>query len=87
MRYFKVEELITDNGAFLVIKTKRDLVLEDGTSETTLFASAKKEPKLGDAVTCGNRLVRIADRRRDQNGALWLMDEDTRTWSKWDDEN
>lgn len=83
MKNFDVEERVTEDGAVLVIKTKHDLRFEDGSTTKEMVLRANYGPRLGERVMCGGVLVKVADKRYSESGAMWVMDEDTKAWFEW----
>lgn len=56
-----------------------DAIVEQG-SEVTLHLRDYDVPREGSRVMTDGRLVKVAGRRYDGAGKLWLLDEDTRVW-------
>ena len=83
MNNFEVSERVTEDGGILEIKTRHGLMFEDGSTVKEIVAGKNMEPRIGEMVRCGSILVKVSHKRYDSNGRLWLMDEDTRAWFRW----
>ena len=84
MKNFEVEEHMTEKGSVLRISTKNGLVFEDGSTTMEVVLRSDYGPRIGERVMCGKVLVKVAQRRYDDNHDLMVMDEDTKAWFRWD---
>ena len=56
---------------------------EGGERSATIRFREDHGPRIGERVMIGRSLVKVADKRYDQSGAIHVLDEDTRAWHKW----
>lgn len=71
-------------GADVLIETRHGLMFDDGTTERVERIRKDLGPRIGErSMVCG-MLVKVADKRYDDSGSLWVMDEDTRAWLPWE---
>ncbi len=84
MRDFEVEEHLTDDGALLVVSTKRGLTFENGERTMEIVVRSDYGPRIGERVMIGRHLVKVSQRRYDSGHNLMLMDEDTKAWFRWE---
>lgn len=79
----RVTTIPRKNGFDVVVGSVRGLKTENGDSTVTIRFREDHGPRIGERVMVNGRLVKIADKRWDQAGALHVMDEDTRAWLAW----
>lgn len=80
MRNVDIEEYLAEDGSDVVVRTRHGMVFENGEQEMVLHVRGDNWPRLGQRVSCGGILVKVADKRFDAEGKRWVMDEDTRGW-------
>ncbi len=71
-------------GIDIVIESRNGMKFSDGLVEKVLRLRSDHGPRIGATVRVGRTTIRVADRRHDEAGRLWLMDEDTRAWGLYE---
>lgn len=84
MRNFDIEEHMLENGSAIVITAKNGLAFDDGSRTCEILLTDDYGPRIGERVMCGDVLVKVAQKRRSEDRRLWLMDEDTRAWFRYE---
>lgn len=79
---YEVEHREVAGGADVFIRAKAGhvLLVEDTGGTVTVRVRRTEGPRLGERIIVHNMLVKVADRRYDEQGRLWVMDEDTGAW-------
>lgn len=67
-------------GIDVIIESRNGMTFSDGLVEKTLRLRDDHGPRIGSTVRLGRTTIKVAQRRHDEAGRLWLMDEDTRAW-------
>ena len=78
----KINEL--ENGCDIEITTVDGMTFEDGSTSVTLHVRGSHGPRIGERVMVGRVLVKVLEKRYDQEGRLMLLDEDTKAWFAWE---
>lgn len=79
----RVTTIPREDGFDVVVGSVHGLKTEGGESTVTLHFRNDHGPRIGERVMIGRSLVKVADRRYDQSGAIHVLDEDTKAWHKW----
>ena len=79
----RVTTIPREDGFDVVVGSVHGLKTEGGESTVTLRFRDDHGPRIGERVLIGHTLVKVADKRYDQSGALHVMDEDTKAWMRW----
>ena len=71
-------------GAEVTLEGRNGMVFADGEETKTLVLVRRRcEPRPGQRVMVGDRLVKVLKTRRDHDGRLQLLNEDTLEWVIW----
>lgn len=84
--HVRVTTIPRAGGFDVVVGSKGPATTEHGEATVTLHFREDQGPRIGERVMVGRTLVKVAEKRFDQRGALQVMDEDTRAWFKWPSE-
>ena len=81
MIHYAVTEVETDEGVDLTIECE-GVALTEQTDKGTVVVRLRNGdgPRIGERIMCHGRLIKVADKRYDDDAKLWVMDEDTLAW-------
>ena len=81
MMQYAVTEVETDEGVDLTIECDGAALIEQIDKGTVVVRLRNGDgPRIGERFMCHGRLIKVADKRYDDNAKLWVMDEDTLAW-------
>ncbi len=78
--YVRVTTRKVPGGVDVLVESRSGMTFPNGMVETTLRLRDDHGPRLGSTVRVGRTTIKVGQRRHDEAGRLWLMDEDTRAW-------
>lgn len=78
--YVRVTTREVPGGVDVLVESRNGMTFPDGLVEATLRLRDDHGPRIGSTVRVGRTTITVAQRRHDEAGRLWLMDEDTRAW-------
>lgn len=81
--HVRVTTIPRHDGFDVVVGSKGSAKTEQGEATVTLHFRNDHGPRIGERVMIGRSLVKVADKRYDQSGAIHVLDEDTKAWHKW----
>lgn len=68
-------------GAVVVLECRGGMTFADGeTTKKFVLVRGKREPRRGQRITVGDRVVKVSAVRHDHAGRVEVLDEDTREW-------
>ena len=82
--YALITTIPREGGFDVVVSSNGKETTEGGERSATIRFREDHGPRIGERVMVNGRLVKVADKRWDQSGALHVMDEDTRAWTPWE---
>lgn len=73
-------------GAEVIIECKDGMRFadDDSVTKTVALVRRRREPRPGQRVMVGGRLIKVLKTKYDHDGRLVLLDEDTKGWFIWD---
>lgn len=84
--FVRVTTTPVTEGAEVTVECRDGFRFEDGDAVKTLtLVRKRREPRPGQRVMVGNRLVKVLKTRHDHAGRLELLNEDTLEWVIWDE--
>lgn len=85
--FVRVTTTPTKGGAEVTVECKDGMRFADTDerTKTVTLVRRKREPRPGQRVMVGNRLVKVLRTRHDHAGRLELLNEDTLEWVIWNE--
>lgn len=81
MIHYAVTEEETDDGVDLTIECGGAALVEQIDKGTVVVRLRNGDgPRIGERIMRHGRLIKVADKRYDDDAKLWVMDEDTKAW-------
>ena len=82
--FVRVTTTPVTEGAEVTVEGRNGMAFADGEeSKTLVLVRKRREPRPGQRVMVGDRLVKVLKTRRDHEGRLQLLDESTLEWVIW----
>ena len=83
-KYADINVSELDGGCDITLTALDGMMFEDGSTTMTLHLRSDHGPRIGERVMVGRTLVKVLEKRYDQDGRLMLLDEDTKAWFAWE---